>query len=147
MFNVGIIAVKRGGFGRELIVNGGFDTASNWTFPTGWSRVATGGGRLRGTSSMANESQVQQSLAQGFGGFEPGKLYRVRFSVVAYTSGTVQFNPDLMESWFAPINAAGLGDYEVIWRNAEITRNFFRLRNTNAPFIGEIDNISAQEVL
>ncbi len=146
MFNVGIIAVKRGGFGRELIVNGGFDTASNWTFPTGWSRVATGGGRLRGTSSMANESRVRQTAAQGFGGFEPRKLYRVRFSVVAYTSGTVQFNPDALGAG-APIDASAIGDYEVIWRNSFSPVDYFTLNNTRAPFVGEIDNISVQEVL
>jgi hypothetical protein len=116
--------------GSELVTNGEFGTDTDWTKGTGWTisaGVATGGTAT--TSLYTNATN-----------FPAGKLYRVTFTVTAYTSGTIRANLG------ANVNGAirnATGTYtEVLYPVAGDGRLYFVV----SDFIGSIDNVTCTEV-
>ena len=63
--------------GQELVVNGGFDTDSDWTLGAGWS---ISGGALSGLSTSVNTNQVLNDMQ--------GRLVRSSYEILNYSSGT-----------------------------------------------------------
>lgn len=79
----------------DLVVNGTFDTNTDWTKGTGWS--ISGGSANHSTNGIGNLSQSITII--------PGQTYRVTYRVLNYTSGTV--TPTLGGVELTPRTAAG----------------------------------------
>ena len=65
-------------YGPDIVVNGGFDTSSNWTIVSGSPTIS--GGKLNIVSSS---DKVRQSLST----LNTSKVYKVEFTISNYTSG------------------------------------------------------------
>jgi hypothetical protein len=76
-------ALRPIGYGDELVTNGTFDTASDWTLGTGWS---ISGGQLSHTSGTASLTSQTISLTLG-------KVYKATCDVISVSggSGSLQF--------------------------------------------------------
>ena len=65
-----------------MVVNGGFDTDSDWTKQTGWS-ISSGKANCDG--SQSGNANIYQAIT-----FSVGKIYKVSFDVSNYVSGIVK---------------------------------------------------------
>ena len=134
---VGLMLDKSKGLaqGPELVTNGDFATDSGWTK---YDNTTISGGSANFISA-GNVSLFQGNLS--------GKLCRVTFDVVSYTSGSLrcyaggsqQINDNLQD-----INS--LGKKEVIVSGIGSNNNLIFGSQTGAAFTGSIDNISVKEI-
>jgi len=116
-----------------LVVNGGFDTDSDWTKGTGWS---IGGGLLNSVATTNTRADNSNTLTEG-------SAYRNTFELLNYVSGSVRIE-----------SGSGLGTVRA--SNGIFTENltdsggnqFTILRGdfTNG-FDGSIDNVSVKRIL
>ena len=72
-------ALRPVSYGSELVTNGGFDTASDWTLKPG---VSIGSGVLSSDGTTNGELARQVNI-----GLVSGKLYEVSFDVTSLTTG------------------------------------------------------------
>ena len=119
--------------GDELVVNGGFDTDSDWVKNTGWS---ISGGAASASSSF-------DSLAQAGFNFIIEKNYKVTYEVKNYVNGNIRFQ-FTGGATLSGINRDSNGIYTQ-YVKATANHSNFRFKGTN--FTGSIDNISLKEVL
>ena len=121
--------------GGEEISCGDFECAvplDYWTLASGWS---IGGGKLSSSSTST------WGPYYAVGAATVGKAYKVKFSIVDYTSGTVAIRCGGTQS----SGFSALGDYEVILV-ASVASNAFAQFKSSSSFTGSIDNISVKEV-
>ncbi len=118
--------------GSEEVTNGDFATDSDWTLASGWS---IGGGKL--SSSSTSTWGPYYTL----GAATVGKAYKLKFSIVDYTSGTVVIRCGGTQS----SGFSALGDYEVILV-ASVASNSFAQFKSSSSFTGSVDNVSVKEV-
>ncbi len=121
--------------GSEEIVNGGFDTDSNWAKGSNWT-ISDG----KANSDGSSNGQILQSNV-----FESNKTYKVTFTVTKVSGSGL-------------IARAFYGSYETILSITEsgtYTTNFTPNASTNGTlyfissglFVGSIDNVSVKEVV
>ena len=122
--------------GRDIVLNGGFDTDTIWTKGTGWT-VAGGVAHSDGTGNQA-------SVSQATSGITVGKAYQATFTVSNYVSGSIR----------AVVGGTGNGTFRSA--NGTYTENIiasgvlsiFLQQNTtaNGSFVGDIDNVSVTQL-
>jgi len=116
--------------GQELVVNGGFDTDSDWQLSGGWS--ISGGA----ASSMNTGGITQVSAGMGVG------LYRFSVGVAAISSGAMWF-----QSGSAGYSGASITTSGVSVEDLSVTIGGRVSFGSNLTAIGSIDNVSVKEVL
>lgn len=134
---VGLILDKSQGLvlGPELVVNGGFDSATGWTL----SGTTTISGGLLHAASASSEYMATQLFP-----FVSGKTYELTIVVPTVTSGNLSIiygvgtNVNALtvisSGTFKSRVAAGSGNIEL------------RILSSGAGFVGTIDNISIKEL-
>jgi len=116
--------------GSEEVVNGTFDTDSDWVKGTGWS-ISGGTANCDGTQT-SNSNLLQSNTAIS------GNTYKITYTITNYVSGTLK-------------SVLGVGG---VVRNSNgvyseyitATSSSFLLQ-ANSDFIGSIDNVSVKEYL
>ena len=119
--------------GSELVVNGTFDTDSDWTKGTGWS---ISGGKASSDGSQTGNSGLQQS-----GIAEVGNIYKITFDLVV-SSGFINYVN--LGGWIDGTNLTTSGTYTYYTDTTTATDNLGIA--ANADFVGSIDNVSVKEV-
>jgi hypothetical protein len=124
---VGLMLDKSQGvkLGSELITNGDFAAASNWSTGTGWS--------IAGGVAVA-DGVTNQNLRQNGVALEENKVYSITFTLVSISSGTV-----------LGVDFDTAGTY-TFFLKANDTNSSFMLRGQDG-FTGTVDNVSVKEVL
>ena len=118
-------------YGPEKVINGTFDTDTNWITEGNWQITD---GTLN--KSANDSSRSYQSYAHG------GKTYLVSFDVVEYISGTARIN---LGNSSPALDGNAVGHYSGI-RVGSGANNIY-INNGGLAFNGAIDNISVKEVL
>ena len=117
-------------FGSNVVINGDFDTDSDWVKDVGWT---ISGGKARANLS-GNWVNLKQANA-----FEVGKSYLVTFTVSDYVQGQVY------------LSSASVTNHILATGNGTFTMTF-TATNTSLwirgiyDFIGSIDNISVKDI-
>ena len=124
--------------GPELVTNGGFAVGTGWTLNTGWT---IGSGVLSGNVGAAVFASASAPVT-----LVPGRVYRITFSITAYTSGAVRPN------FFGGIDVFGSTDRAAVGTFTETLiattgNNVVAIQARAAGFVGTIDNISVREVV
>jgi hypothetical protein len=120
--------------GSELVVNGGFDTDSDWTKGTGWS-ISGGVANCDGTNAAL--------LFQSLSGTTTNDTFKVTYTISNYISGSVfvGFGSGLNQPNGTTRNANGT--YTEYLTKTSVSTSFgFK----SISFIGSIDNVSVKEV-
>ena len=120
--------------GPELVVNGGFDTDSDWSKGTGWT--------ISGGKANCNAATGWDTLQQN-GVLEVGKSYVMSVTITDYISGTLQmYCGDAGQIKTLP---AAVGTYERLFTNVATDTNIWvRKKGDAGGFIGSIDNVSVK---
>jgi len=123
--------------GVELVVNGSFDTDSDWTKGTGIT-ISNGVASSDGTSNNFDNILVG-SVSQLW---NTSKYYEVSVEVKSYTSGNFKLN----NSTHNITNAiSSVGVHTVIWQPSN-ANSVIAVQNSGTPFNGSIDNVSVKQV-
>jgi hypothetical protein len=118
----------------ELVTNGGFDDASDWTLGAGWS---ISGGELVATSAGGQATQDNVfSVTVGAG------TYETTVVVSSYTSGNLTINTGSGSSDLLSISAPGT--YSIISQNAGATAH--RLYLSATSLTASISSVSSREL-
>ena len=133
--------VQNGDFeqiGSELIVNGSFDTDSNWDLSSGISYNSNGYIDFDGTQGFGRAKNTPNTT------FVQGKIYKVVYEIKNYVSGTVKFR---FQGGTNTIGQQQSGNgvktqYKVCKDSSNDNFQFFG----SPTFIGSIDNVSVKEV-
>lgn len=112
----------------NLVVNGTFDTDSNWSKGAGWT-ISGGKANADGTSGSNNLSQS--------GILVVGKLYKINITVSNYVSGNVEVSAGAVPRGTMTAN----GTY-TFYQTCTPSTTFYIIANS---FDGSIDNVSVQE--
>ena len=129
--SVGLLLDKRGGFGPDFVLNGGFSSGSNWTPQSGWS---ISGGAANCSAASTYLYQVNPSVVVN-------NNYQVIFTVTGYVSGSVQ--PYLGASPTLGTAVSANGTYTQIFSP---TTNGNELGFKGNSFTGSIDNVSVKQI-
>jgi hypothetical protein len=119
--------------GSELVVNGGFDTDSDWTKGTGWS-ISGGVANCDGTNAAL--------LFQSLSGTTTNDTFKVTYTISNYISGSVfvGFGSGLNQPNGTTRNANGT--YTEYLTKTSVSTSFgFK----SISFIGSIDNVSVKQ--
>ena len=117
--------------GSEEIVNGTFNTDSDWIKGTGWS-IANGKATQDGSGSGSSLQQQNVVVV--------GKIYKIVFDIIERTQGSIEVFAGFPNSNVPIINTIGT---HTLYLKAEGNSSlYFRPSN----FIGSIDNVSVKEV-
>jgi hypothetical protein len=118
--------------GSELVVNGMFDTDSNWIKDAGWS-ISGGVASCDGTNSAAIKQVIPELL---------GSNYKLTFDITQYVSGSI--------TAYLPFGTFNLGNYSedgtytlIVIVGSLPTLDLYFKSNS---FVGSIDNISVKEI-
>jgi hypothetical protein len=119
--------------GNELVVNGTFDTDSDWTKGTGWT---ISGGKANCDGSQTSTSPLYQNA-----GLTIGAAYKVIVTISNYSAGNIRI---LM-------GGSTFGE----WVNSNGEKTFILVQSfdqriyvqADANFVGSIDNVSVKEKL
>jgi len=123
-------ATMTDGYGPELVVNGSFDSDSDWTKGTGWS-IADG--RAVKVSGTAGYLRQDISLVED-------KVYAVEWEIVSRTGGEV--GPEV-----AGTGAFGQTQVKKYKQFIKAGSQTTGLRfYANSSFVGSIDNVSVREM-
>ena len=118
----------------ELVINGDFSTDTDWIKGTGWS-IAAGVASCDGT--QAGNSNLDASVNP----LTAGTLYEVSFTLSNRVSGNIRLR----------IGTGNAQDSETVnatytYQVRAVTDGLLRLI-ANASFVGDIDNVTAKEIL
>ena len=119
-------------FGSELVVNGTFDTDSDWTKGIGWT-IANGKATCDGTQSTTS-GLIQNNV------FENNKKYKLTFDLTS--------NGQELKIWVNGtqyINSFYSSNTYNLYINTNTSGNIYFEATVN--FIGSIDNVSVKEVI
>ena len=124
--------------GSELVVNGGFDTDSDWTKQTSWS-ISGGAANY---DFLSDAKYIRQTLLSG--GFVAGKVYKINFDI---TSGTAYMNVSSNGGGLISLNTYSVGSYSIqVTASASGSDLLIYGRNTSGTAFS-IDNVSVKEYL
>ena len=125
-------ATMTDGYGPELVVNGGFDSDSDWTKGTGWS-IADGVASSDGSQSSSSALQAVDILTIG-------TTYEITFTVVSRSAGSIT----------ARLGTNGVGTTRTAtgtYRELITCAGTDDVRMTASnDFVGSIDNVSVREM-
>ena len=132
--------------GTELVVNGTFDTNSDWNLPSG-GEVTIAGGQLSFTSAGQFKTAQQDDNSK----FVVGRRYRGSFDVTSYTSGGVkmQYREGSGATVIAQTDAqTSTGTYTFDFTCSDIADNRVQIMTTGSGTTNtfEIDNVSVREL-
>ena len=116
--------------GENLVVNGTFDTDTNWTKGTGWS---ISNGKAIGSNSSSSLYQATGS------NYTSGKTYKIVFTVSDYVSGSVR--PEITNIAGEYVTSNGTFTQYIVATSSAIGEEL-----KGASFTGSIDNVSVVEV-
>jgi len=125
--------VQNGNFselGSQLVVNGDFETDSNWTKGAGWS-ISNGK-----AVSNSSTSSIFQSTGSNY---TSGKTYKIVFTVSDYVSGSVR--PEITNIAGNNVSSNGTFTQYIVATSSPIGEE---LKAVN--FVGSIDNVSVKQV-
>jgi len=126
-------ALRPVSYGDELVVNGGFDSDSDWTKGDGWS---ISDGKARSDGSQTAVSNLDQSLPQ----LSAGKVYEITHRISDRSAGGLQV---LVGGITLGYNYA-----DGFYRESVLTTTtggIFLQATSN--FVGSVDSVSVKEVL
>ena len=122
-------ALAKVSYGDELVVNGGFDTDSNWTGGSNWS-IAAGVAVSDGGSGLFQQTETT---------LDTSKVYLFQFDITSYTSGSVKLYSG---SGSDPVNyVSSVGTHSVVFTPLSTTPSLY-----SNSFNGSIDNVSIKEI-
>lgn len=119
-----------------LVINGGFDTDTNWTKGTGWT---ISGGVAVASSVSAFSSIIQNSVP-----FLIGRRYKIAFTVVSVTSGGVRpiFTGGTQVTGTSRTTTGTYVEYLTT-----VTGNVnFAIQANSSGFDGTVDNVIVEQV-
>lgn len=128
----GIIRPAASPYGPELVVNGGFDTATDWT---GANWTISGG-----TANAATAATIRVFINTTGGAAEIGATYRFIFTITSFTSGSI--TPIIGGTTGTTRTAAGTYTEDIV----ATTTNQPTLRAANNT-TASCDNVSVKKVL
>ena len=118
--------------GSEEVVNGGFDTDSDWDLGTGWS---ISGGEAVALNSASGQRLTQDNILQ------VGKIYKLTYEVKSISSGGFK----AFVGGVALQSISNIGVYTETMTTPTINDDFFI--RTLGTTTGSIDNVSVKEYL
>ena len=119
--------------GDELVLNGGFDDASNWVL-NGWS---VSGGSVN--NDGINTGNINQNV-----GLLQNKTYKVSVTISDYVSGSLRVR--MGTSTIKSVGSTN-GVYTLYLNNTSTNANIRFYPDASLNFIGSIDNVSVKEML
>jgi len=123
------------GDGVELVPNGDFTVSTGWTPDTGWS-IASGIASCDGTQTGATDLyRTDVSVTDGLS-------YRMTIDVSNLTAGTIKIILKGNESAVISANGSHTFDFSSL-----VTAGSRSGVRADASFVGDIDNVSVQELL
>jgi len=122
----------------ERVINGGFDTDSDWTKETGWTISG-------GVASQSGGNALSSLYNTISGNIVEGKTYRVTFTVVSITSGQVRVELGGGQAASRGTWRTAAGTYTEIL-TASSTSYAVKSGDTGNEFTGTVDNVSIKEV-
>ena len=125
-----------GSLGSELIINGSFDTNSDWTTGSGFS-ISNGVVSCDGTQTAATNLHNTSG-----NGLVNGKTYRVEYTITSYTAGSVRVKAGNTGYGVYRSAAGTYVEHLVAGVSTFPTVQF----NADADFVGSIDNVSCKEM-
>lgn len=125
---------KNNTLGTDVVVNGTFDSDSNWTKGTGWT---IGSGTADCDGSQTGNSSLAQTYASGF---TSGKQYQVQFTISDYTAGNV--NPHITGASSGNVNGNGTKTSVI----TATSSNNDIVMYADSAFDAKIDNITIREI-
>lgn len=121
--------------GRDIVINGDFDSDTSWTKGTGWTIGS-------GVASSDGSQTATSSLYQDIAAIVIGKSYSVTFTVSNYSAGTVRVH--VGDSGGGGTIRSANGTYtETITASGTVSRFYV---NADGNFVGSIDNVSVKQV-
>jgi len=135
-------ALRRVGYGDELVTNGTFDTDSDWTKSTGWTIDINSGVASANIASGFNDIDQVISVTAG-------KLYNIELSITSVTSGAISVylgnsgNGDAEVSGLGNITTPGDYQGSIVFNGSQTQQILIRAQN---GFVGSINNVSVKEV-
>jgi len=114
----------------EKVVNGDFDTDTNWSKGSGWT---ISGGKANSDGSVGSNNLRQNNI------LIVGKTYKILITVSNYVSGSVQ-----VSAGASPRGTMSDNGTYVFSQQATPTDDFFVI---SSSFNGSIDNISVKEII
>lgn len=123
----------------ELVVNGGFDTNSDWTLTSGWTISGGMANKAAGNTNAMFQSNIFEALSFG-------KKYLVSFDAIV-TAGQVFLK---CQAQFVKI-IASTRTYTFIYNGIDDDVNIAAIATSmifggNAEFEGSIDNVTVKEI-
>ena len=125
---------KNNTLGTDVVVNGTFDSDSNWTKGTGWT---IGSGTADCDGSQSGNTALSQTYSSGF---TSGKEYQVQFTITDYTAGSI--NPHITGASSGNVN----GNRTKTSVITATSSNNDIVMYANADFDAKIDNITIREI-
>lgn len=123
--------------GAELVVNGGFDTDTDWTKGTGWS--ISSGVAIHTAGTGANN----QSMANVPNPLTAGRTYSWSYACTSFTSGSVHMHSG--GSVFTGSTATSLSSLSGV--TTVVASNLALRSSFSLDFTGEVDNVSVKRIL
>jgi hypothetical protein len=120
-----------GSVNPNLVVNGGFDTDTDWFLGLGWT-IADGKACCDG--QQASDSDLFQGVT-----LEAGATYRLRYTILSYTAGLIR----PVVGGTDGTNTAGTG---TVVEDITTVATGSMVLKANVDFIGCIDNVSLRKV-
>lgn len=113
--------------GAEILLNGDFGSITGWTLGAGWSYS---GSNVSKVNTYPDYTQISQNV-----GLVAGQMYRVEYTVSAYTSGKI--SAFVGTSPGTEVSANGTHTEDILYSNG----GTFKLLGTD-DFVGTIDDVS-----
>jgi hypothetical protein len=129
--------LDRTDLGVELVTNGGFSSASDWT--QGGTNATIGSGVLSLSSAVYNTDYQEQSIT-----FKIGSTYVLTFDILNYSSGGAQIDIAGQKTLIGTPTASANGSYRVIFTPPTNTpTQTFRISGNGTL---DLDNVSVTKL-
>jgi hypothetical protein len=123
--------------GANIVVNGTFDTDTDWSKTSGWTIT---GNELVGTSVPA-----WNGITQSNSNYDIGETYYIEYTITEYTSGSVEFFFDGGGTGNGA-NRSSAGTFTE-YLTPESDGTYYGFAALGSGFTGKIDNVSVRLVL
>ena len=139
--NVTLEIIEDLSFGPEIIRNGGFDTAAEWTIPSNVSNVEISNGSINAASGGTRFSRPFQTNS-----YILGKWYKVSYNMLNYVSGRSRVS--VGSNLTASREENGYFEQYVKY-TAGLSRNYIYMDggSTDDGATFSIDNVSVKEII
>ena len=121
-------------YGSELVVNGGFDTGTDWSSLGTDTYIGGGVANFISSNTWLTQSNIVGASV---------KDYELTYEIVSTNNGTISINGASSAFGYVNLNSS-LGTHTVLVSSDGIN---LQLQFNSASFIGTLDNISVKEVI